>query len=82
MDAMILERAEELASSIAGQATTIEDLNGVMMTLMKSALAQMLDAELKVHLQEERSGVGPEAPAAGTAPVGKRRNRRNGSSRK
>ncbi len=73
MDAKILEKAEELARSIAGQATTTDDLKGVMKTLMKSALEQMLGAELKVHLQEERPGPGREAP------VGKRRNRRNSS---
>jgi len=55
MDANVLDQAEELAKSIAGQATTMEDLNGVMRTLMKSALEQMLGAELKVHLKEEHA---------------------------
>ncbi len=46
MDANVLEQAEVWAKSIAGQATTMEEFNGVMKTLMKSALEQMLGAEL------------------------------------
>jgi transposase-like protein len=75
MDARILEQAEELAKSIAGQASTIEDLNGVMKTLMKSAIEQMLGSELSVHLKEEQTTAVDEVAAP-------RRNRRNGTSPK
>ena len=82
MDANVLEQAEELAKSIAGQATTMEDLNGVMRTLMKSALEQMLGAELKVHLQEEQQAPGAAASLVEEVPSRRTRNRRNGTSPK
>lgn len=74
-----MEQTSELAKSIAGRARTIEDLNGVICTLMKSALEQMLGAELTVHLQEEQAAA---APASDTVPAGRPRNRRNGASEK
>ncbi len=42
MDALISKKAEILAKSIAGQASTIEELKGVMRSPMKSASEQML----------------------------------------
>jgi|GEM_PF-6725420 len=54
MDAKMIERIEELAKSIAGSATTMEELNSVVKSLMKSAIEQMLGAEMKLHLQEEQ----------------------------
>jgi transposase-like protein len=80
MDADVLDRAQELAKEIAVQATTLEDLNGVMRTLMKSAIEQMLSSELSVHLKEERQGAAADAESA-VAPR-RSRNRRNGSSPK
>lgn len=56
MDAMGLEKTQELANSIAMQASTLADLNGVERWLMKLAIEQMLGAELSVHLKEEQSG--------------------------
>ena len=55
MDATLKLKAEQLAKEIAGQAQTLDDLNGLMRTLMKSALERMLDTEMDVHLggQEE-----------------------------
>jgi transposase-like protein len=82
MDAIILEKAEELAKSIAGEARSIEELNGVMKTLMKSALERMLGAELGVHLNEERPATDEGASNVAPSPPGKRRNRRNGTSPK
>ncbi|MBX3432043.1 MAG: transposase [Pirellulales bacterium] len=82
MDANVLDRPQELAKEIAGQATTIEDLNGVMKALMKSALEQMLGAEFGVHLNEERPAVDERGPSVAESPTGRRRNRRNGTSPK
>lgn len=50
MDAHVVKKAAELAEELAGRATTLEELNGVMRTLMKSALERMLNTELDVHL--------------------------------
>ncbi len=50
MDASLRSRAEQLAGEMAGQVTTIEDLNGLMRLMMKSALERMLDTEMDVHL--------------------------------
>jgi hypothetical protein len=47
MDAKLMKKAEELAQEVAGQATTLDELNGVMRSLMKSALEKMLNAELE-----------------------------------
>ena len=43
-------KAEQLAGEMATQATTLDDLNGLMRTMMKSALERMLDTEMDVHL--------------------------------
>lgn len=82
MDANVLEQAEVLAKSIAGQATTMEELNGVMKTLMKSALEQMLGAELTVHLREEQAALDTTASPAEETPPRRGRNRRNGTTPK
>ena len=50
MDANLTDKAERLATEIATQAKTLEDLNGLMKVMMKSALDPMLDTELDVHL--------------------------------
>jgi transposase-like protein len=50
MDATLKLKAEQLAGDIAAQAQTLDDLNGLLRTLMKSALERMLDTELDVHL--------------------------------
>src|ERR1700686_2165288 len=50
MDGSLRTRAEQLASEIASQAKTAEDLNGLMRLMMKSALERMLNSEMDVHL--------------------------------
>ena len=50
MDATLKLKAEQLASEIANQAKTLDDVNGLFRTLMKSALERMLDTEMDVHL--------------------------------
>ena len=82
MDALVFEQAEELAKSIATQATTMEELNGVMKTLMKSALERMLGAELKVHLQEEQAAAAGATSLVEETSPRPGRNRRNGTSPK
>ena len=90
MDANLTDKAQRLASEIATQAKTLEDLNGVVKLMMKSALERMLDTELDVHLGCKRSR-GPAADpsaqigesSAAEAPSKKgAKNRRNGHSQK
>ncbi len=50
MDASLRLRAEQLANEFAGQATTAEEISGLMRLMMKSALERMLNTELDVHL--------------------------------
>jgi len=80
MDATLKLKAEQLASEIASQAQTLDDVNGLLRTLMKSALERMLDTELDVHLGRKvlpAMTVDEPKPDAPAAP-----NRRNGRSRK
>jgi putative transposase len=81
MDATLKLKAEQLASEIASQAKTLDDVNGLFRTLMKSALERMLDTEMDVHLGRKA----PTAVAADDAPVAAATapgNRRNGRSQK
>jgi putative transposase len=93
MDGALQDRVEVLAREIAGQARTIEDVNGLMRLMMKSALERMLDTEMDVHLgrrpvakpsgESAGSATAPaELPAAETGPPKKASNRRNGRSKK
>jgi len=86
MDANVMHKAEELAKELAGQATTLEDLNGVMRSLMKSALERMLNTELEVHLGRgsiPQGAVAKEDPTATQVVESPpRRNRKNGFSPK
>jgi putative transposase len=81
MDATVKLKAEQLAGEIATQAKTLDDLNGLLRTLMKSALERMLDTEMDVHLGRKTIAVLPTdtAPSLGS-PASK--NRRNGHSPK
>ena len=93
MDVSLRTRAEQLASEIASQAKTAEDLNGLMWLMMKSALERMLNSEMDVHLGRKAlvPGDQPRAvpsngaerlpPSASPARQGKP-NRRNGRSQK
>jgi putative transposase len=89
MDAKLMKKAEELAQEVAGQATTLDELNGVMRSLMKTALEKMLNAELEVHLGRGSSAATAalataEQPATvdGAEPLPQPRNRKNGFSPK
>lgn len=89
MDANVTKRTEELAKELASQATTLDELNGVMRSLMKSTLETMLNSELDVHLGRGSDGIAamlgeaeqetsPVHPDDSPAP----RNRKNGFSPK
>lgn len=89
MDASFQSRVEQLAAEFAGQATTIEELNGLMRLMMKSGLERMLDTEMDVHLGRRSTPALAELEAARAEPLtptadGKHGppNRRNGRSRK
>src|SRR5437879_5139661 len=89
MDAILTAKAEQLANETASQARTLEDLNGLMRSMMKSALERMLNTEMDVHLDRRpipalvgetvalSTVPGPSATPATTA-----KNRRNGHSKK
>jgi putative transposase len=70
MDATLTDKAQEWADEIAAKATSVEDLNGLLRAVMKSALERMLNTEMDHHLGRR----GDPRPRAGT--------RRNGRSKK
>jgi putative transposase len=82
MDAILKSQAEQLANELATQVTTLEDLNGLMRTMMKTALERMLNPEMDVHLQ--RRGQTPVTNTITTEPTPNAtpNNRRNGHSKK
>src|SRR6059058_2345336 len=89
MDASLQRRAEQLATEFASQASTAEDLNGLMRTMMKTALERMLNTEMDVHLGRRTNPAianmtlsGAEALTACDTAVPTGKNRRNGHSRK
>jgi putative transposase len=95
MDVSLRSRAEQLASEIASQAKTAEDLNDLMRLMMKSALERMLNSEMDVHLgrrtlasaadAEQSLALAPatiEPPPPPASPTRRSPNRRNGRSRK
>jgi putative transposase len=82
MDANLTAKAAELAGEIAGQARSVEDLNGLFRSMFKSALERMLDTELAVHLRRRSASVTLDLSAGGTIPEAKPANRRNGRSKK
>src|SRR5438477_3572812 len=81
MDATLKLKAEQLAGDIASQAKTLDDLNGLLRTLMRCALERMLDTEMDVHLGRKTIAALPVAEVeAGDQAVSA--NRRNGHSKK
>src|SRR3954463_13880820 len=89
MDAILKSQAEQLAREMATHVTTLDDLNGLMRAMMKTALERMLNTEMDVHLgrRTEPATNGTPAPdaeatnATGSAPAAPK-NRRNGHSQK
>ena len=87
MDASLARKAKELARELATQVTTMEELNGVFRSLMKSALERMLNTELEVHLGRipglaATALVAPDAAPGNAADVPQPTNRKNGFSPK
>jgi putative transposase len=89
MDAILKTQVEKLANDLAGKASTIDDVNSLMRSLLKTTLERMLNTEMEVHLgrrgQPEADFAAVVAADAGTveeAVPGARKNRRNGHSRK
>jgi putative transposase len=80
MDATLKLKAEQLAQELATGAKTLDDVNDLVKTLMKSALERMLDTEMDAHLGRKASVAPPlkEVNAGGPASG----NRRNGHSQK
>ena len=83
---MLTDKAERLAREMASQATTLDDLNGLMRAMMKSALERMLHSEMDHHL---KTSALPSAPTGvpgpsdnSLSPPAAKRNRRNGHSQK
>ena len=81
MDETIKLKAEQLVGDIVSQAHTLDDLNALMRTLMKSALERMLDTEMDVHLGRKAVAVLPPDDNSALAPAAAP-NRRNGHSHK
>jgi transposase-like protein len=84
MDAILAAKTQDLARELATQATTLEELNGALRSLMTAALEQMLQTELNAHLGRgtplaekalDGAGVGDGAAA-------RPRNRKNGTTPK
>jgi putative transposase len=90
MDATLTEKAERLAREVAADAKTVDDLNGLVRLILKSALERMLDTEMDVHLgRRSLPGSAMDVPAHAVAkfdaesPAKKgAKNRRNGRSPK
>jgi putative transposase len=90
MDAIFTDKAEQLAREIASEAKTLDDLNGLMKLMMKSALECMLDTEMDAHLGRKKlpgSSVGAAAQvvaneSAESTTKPRAKNRRNGRSPK
>ena len=81
MDANLKLKAEQLAGDLACQVQTLDDLNGLFRSLMKSALERMLDTEMDVHLgRQPLPALSGDATRAADPAAAK--NRRNGHSQK
>ena len=89
MDAILKSHADKLAREMATQVTTLDDLNGLMRSMMKIALERMLDTEMDVHLGRRTLAVNTDSTGPGLSATvspdqadSTPKNRRNGHSRK
>ena len=67
MDVLLRGKAEELAKEIAVSISTQQELSDVMRLMTKSVIERMLDAEMDVHLDQQRGRAVPEAVATTAA---------------
>jgi putative transposase len=83
MDAILTQKASELAEELATKVTTLEELDAVTRSLMKATLERILHSELEVHLGRGACATAAtEQDALAEATRGKPGNRKNGSSPK
>jgi transposase-like protein len=82
MDAILNVKAEQLAHELATQANTVDDLNTLLRSLMKSALERMLNTEMDVHLGRTPLPTPADAEPAPEPAAPAAKNRRNGRSAK
>jgi transposase-like protein len=95
MDALLREQAEQLATEMAGQVRTAEDLSAMLQLMGKTLIERVLDAEMNVHLADQKASPNEaDSPQAALEETGSttegqpssgkktRRNRRNGRSSK
>src|SRR5438132_3158524 len=82
MDATLKLKAEQLAGEIASQAKTLDDVNGLLSALMKSALERMLDTEMDAHLGRKTIAALPASVGVDAGDQAASANRRNGHSKK
>ena len=81
MDANLKLKVDQLASDITSQTQTLDDLNGLFRSLMKSALERMLNTEMDLHLGRKSLPSLPPNPTPNPDPETPK-NRRNGHSPK
>jgi putative transposase len=81
MDANLKRNVDQLVSDITSQTQTLDDLNALFRSLMKSALERMLDTEMNAHLGRQTPSPLPLASAPNPDPA-TLKNRRNGHSQK
>lgn len=83
MDAILTKKATELAEELATQATTVQELNDVMRSFLKTALERMLNSELEAHLgRGSRPAAVTEQDALADATPATPPHRKNGTSPK
>jgi putative transposase len=90
MGAILKSQAKQLAHEMATQVTTLDDLNGLMRAMMKTALERMLNTEMDVHLGRRTEPTATtdnptpnaEATNAPASAAAVPKNRRNGHSQK
>jgi putative transposase len=83
MDAILTQKASELAEELATTVTTLEELDAVTRSLMKATLERILNSELEVHLgRGVAAAAATEQDALAEATRAKPGNRKNGTSPK
>ena len=88
MDAILSERARQMAVEMADGVQTADDLREIMRMMSKTLMERALDAEMDVHLgrtkatEEGAAAASRKVPAARESSAAGQKNRRNGRSSK